>query len=160
MFYSASKNAWFAPELRGDYEQAGTWPADAKEYSDDVYAAFRDRQEPDGKVMQADANGDPVLVDAPAPSVDDLTKQNIAAIQAEMDRQAQAKGYDNIMSACTYAALPAGAPFQAEGAAFLAWRSQVWAKAYSDLDAINAGTMTMPTPEQAVASMPALVLPQ
>jgi hypothetical protein len=68
MFYSATTNAWYSPDFRDVYEQNGTWPADAKEYPDSVYAPFRDRQQPDGKVMQPDANGDPVLVDAPGPT--------------------------------------------------------------------------------------------
>jgi hypothetical protein len=84
---------------------------------------------------------------------------NTAAIQAELDRQALDKGYDNIVSACSYAAQPEGAPFQAEGAAFLAWRSAVWSHAYSVLADVEAGNIPMPTPEEAVAQMPALVLP-
>ena len=84
---------------------------------------------------------------------------NTAAVQAELDRQAQARGYDNIVSACSYAAQAPGAPFQAEGAAFLQWRSDVWAQAYALLDQVQAGTVPMPTPEEAVAQMPVLVLP-
>lgn len=83
----------------------------------------------------------------------------VAAIQVELDRQAQAKGYDNIVSACSYAAQASGAPFQAEGASFLAWRSAVWQDAYATQAQVVAGTVTMPTPTQAVAAMPALVLP-
>jgi hypothetical protein len=84
---------------------------------------------------------------------------NSAAIQAELDRQALAKGYDSIISACSYAAQPEGAPFQSEGAAFLNWRSAVWSHAYSVLADVEAGNIPMPTPEEAVAQMPALVLP-
>lgn len=83
----------------------------------------------------------------------------VAAIQTELDVQAQAKGYDNIVSACSYAAQASGAPFQAEGAAFLAWRSAVWQQAYAKQALVKAGTATMPTPAEAVAAMPALVLP-
>lgn len=160
MFYSPSQNAWFNPDWKDRYVAAGNWPADAKEYDDAVYLPFATRQMPDGKVMQPDSKGNPVLVDAPAPSQDDQIKANTAAVQAEMDRQAQAKGYDNILSACSYAAQPVGAPFQSQGAAFLAWRSQVWQDAYTKLDQVKAGTIPMPTPAEAVADMPPLVLPQ
>lgn len=95
---------------------------------------------------------------ATSPNINDLIARNVAAIQAELDRRAQAKGYDSILSACSYAA-PEGVPFQTEGAAFLKWRSDVWAQAYAVLAEVQAGTKPLPTPEQAVASMPPLVLP-
>jgi hypothetical protein len=110
-------------------------------------------------------------IDAPIPSQAELEAAavevakaqaiaaNSAAIQAELDRQAQAKGYDGIISACSYAAQPEGAPFQSEGAAFLNWRSAVWSHAYSVLADVEAGNVPMPTPAEAVAQMPALVLP-
>lgn len=96
---------------------------------------------------------------APAPTITQLIAANTSALQAEMDRQAAEKNYDNIVSACSYAAQPVGAPFQAEGAAFLAWRSDVWVRAYATLAQVQAGTATMPTPQEAVAQMPPLVLP-
>lgn len=103
------------------------------------------------------AGNTPLPVDPP--TFQQQVDANVAAIQAEMDRQAKGKGYDDIVSACSYAVQPAGSPFQAEGAAFLAWRSQVWTQAYAKLAQVQAGTAPMPTPEQAVADMPALVLP-
>lgn len=93
-----------------------------------------------------------------APSIEEQAGANTAAIQAELERQAQAKGYDSILSACSYAAQPEGAPFQAEGAAFLAWRSAAWQHAYDVLQQVQAGTAPMPTPAEAVAAMPALTL--
>jgi hypothetical protein len=95
----------------------------------------------------------------PTPTAGEQIAINAAAIQAELDRQAQAKGYDNIVSACSYAAQTAGDPFQAEGAAFLSWRSIVWLHAHDVLAQVQAGTVPMPTPVEAVAAMPALVLP-
>jgi hypothetical protein len=84
---------------------------------------------------------------------------NEAAIQSELDRQALAHGYDSILSASSYAAAPPDDPYQAEGAAFLAWRSAVWKKAIAVQADVEAGNIPMPTPEEAVAQMPALVLP-
>lgn len=103
------------------------------------------------------AGNKPQPVDAP--TFDELVAANTAAVQDEMERQAQAKGYSNLISACTYAAQPAGAPFQAEGQAFADWRSKVWQQAYAVLAEVKAGTRAMPTPAEAVAMMPALVLP-
>lgn len=84
---------------------------------------------------------------------------NTAALQARMDDVARQYGYDNIFTACTYGAQPVGAPFQAEGAAFLAWRSAVWAEAYAVMADVQAGTVPMPTVAESVAAMPALALP-
>jgi hypothetical protein len=93
------------------------------------------------------------------PTFAQLVDANTAAIQAELDRRARERGYDNIVSACSYAAQAAGEPFQAEGVAYLKWRSDVWAHAYAVLAEVKAGTRAMPTPVEAVAEMPALVLP-
>lgn len=68
MFYSATKNAWFAPEYRAGYELTGTWPADAVEYPLDVYDAVVSNR-PASKVMTPAADGYPVLIDPPAPLV-------------------------------------------------------------------------------------------
>ena len=43
------------------------------------------------------------------------------AVQNMLDSAAKAKGYDSILSACSYAAYPN--PFQAEGQEFVAWRA-------------------------------------
>ena len=95
----------------------------------------------------------------PGPTVAERIAAVTAAVQTEMDSQAQAKGYDNILSACSYASQPVGATFQAEGAAFLQWRSDVWSQAYATLAQVQAGTKPLPTPAEAVAQMPTLVLP-
>jgi len=94
-----------------------------------------------------------------APTFDQLIAANTAAIQSALDAQAVAKGYDSIISACSYAAQASGEPFQAEGAAFLTWRSDVWTQAYATLADVEAGTVPMPTPEEAVSQMPAYVAP-
>lgn len=95
----------------------------------------------------------------PPPTTEDRVAANVAAIQAELDRQARLKGYDDIVSACSYASGDADDPFQAEGKKFLKWRGQVWAQAYAVLAEVQAGQRALPTPEEAVASMPTLVLP-
>jgi len=83
----------------------------------------------------------------------------IAIIQKILDSQALLKGYYNIISACSYASQPPGAPFQAEGVAFTAWRSAVWTKAYSMLAEIESGAIAIPSPEEIASLMPDLILP-
>jgi hypothetical protein len=83
----------------------------------------------------------------------------ISAVQNLLDTTAQSKGYNDIISACSYAAQAVGQPFQAEGMAFLTWRSTVWNTAYTMLAQIKAGTIAMPTVAQALALIPAFVDP-
>lgn len=153
MHYSPSTGGFYTRDIHGE-----NIPDDAVEVTKSEHAALLAGQSA-GKRIAARSDGRPELQDPPAPTFDALVAANTAAIQRELDRQAQAKGYDNIVSACTYAAQPVGAPFQAEGAAFLAWRSQVWTQAYATLALVQAGTATMPTPAEAVAAMPVLELP-
>ncbi|MDB5822153.1 MAG: putative phage tail fiber protein [Herminiimonas sp.] len=151
--YSKTTGGFYPLDMQADYEAAGTWPTDGVEVTQEQREALH------GKTVGADANGFPVEVQPSAPTVEQLIAANVAAIQSELDRQAAAKGYDNILSACTYAIQPVGAPFQAEGAAFVAWRSAVWSQAHAILASVQAGEVVMPTTAQAVADMPAVVLP-
>ena len=73
------------------------------------------------------------------------------AVQNMLDSAAKAKGYDSILSACSYAAYPN--PFQAEGQEFVAWRGAVWAKCYEILDEVEAGTRTAPTVSELLAEL-------
>lgn len=82
----------------------------------------------------------------------------IQAIQNMLDQAAQAKGYDSIISACSYAA-GGDTLFAREGRAFLAWREAVWLKAYEILAAVEGGQRAVPTVEVLLSEMPVLVLP-
>lgn len=76
------------------------------------------------------------------------------SVQAHLDASAVAKGYDNALSACSYAG--AANPYQAYGQAFVAWRGSVWAQCYADLTAIQAGTKQMPISVASyIATLPA-----
>lgn len=92
------------------------------------------------------------------PKTEALIAANIAAIQRELDRCAQKHGYDDIVSACSYAAGDPQDTFTAEGKAFLAWRSATWREAYAVLADVETGKRPLPTPEEAVAAMPPLLL--
>lgn len=66
------------------------------------------------------------------------------AVQTHLDDAAKVLGYDNILSACTYAtsAIP---KFHAEGLSFVAWRDAVWDYCNTALAAVQAGTRLPPT---------------
>lgn len=65
------------------------------------------------------------------------------AAQSRLDRWAQSRGYDGILSACTYATslVPR---FQAEGQRAVDVRDQTWAKLYEILAEVEAGTRPVP----------------
>ena len=78
---------------------------------------------------------------------------HIEAVQSMLDNAAKAKGYDSILSACSYAAYPN--QFQAEGQEFLVKRSTVWAKCYEILGEVEAGTRPVPTVSELLAEIAA-----
>jgi hypothetical protein len=82
---------------------------------------------------------------------------NVAAVEAEMNRQAAIRKYDSIKSAALRAGYPG--PFHDEGVAYATWMDACYSKAYAVLAEVDAGQRPMPTPEEAVAMMPALNLP-
>lgn len=68
----------------------------------------------------------------------------VAATQQRLDNFAQTRGYDSILSLCTYAT-DANPKFSAEGQYGVAARGATWDKLYQMLAEIEAGTRPMPT---------------
>lgn len=96
---------------------------------------------------------------APIPAPHPLpTEQEIAAaVQLLLDAEAEARGYDSILAACSYAA--STGPWQAEGFAFVDWRNEVWVGCYAILDEVRQQSRPMPMIEELIAELPALVWP-
>ncbi len=82
------------------------------------------------------------------PVVPELTPEQVKqeltqAVQVYLDDKARTYGYDGILSACSYA--PIANAFQAEGVAFLTWRSAVWSYCYQVLADVTNNLRTVPT---------------
>ncbi len=100
----------------------------------------------------------PYVEPVPTPPTPEQIKQQLTwAVQRHLDVKAQERNYDNIVSACSYAA--AVNPFQEEGLAYLNWRSSVWAYCYTVMAEVEAQTRLVPTAEELIAELPQLVLP-
>jgi hypothetical protein len=84
----------------------------------------------------------------PAIAIDDYR----LAIQAIVDRTAQARLYDNGNSLASYAN-STNPRWAAEAQAFIAWRDSVWAFAYDELARVEAGERPLPTVEQIVSEL-------
>lgn len=153
MFFSASTLNCYAKEIHGE-----SIPADAVEITDEQFAEVLDAREA-GKIIAADGNGYPIFLDPPPPTIEQMVEKYREAIQKHLDDAARAAGYDDIRTAVTYADEPAVAKFQAEGQAFRAWRSLVWAYGYEQVDAVTAGEREQPTIDELISELPALVLP-
>ena len=93
------------------------------------------------------------------PTEEDIIAARTAEVQAHMDDAARGFGYDSIYTAATYAEEPAVPKFQAEGRAFRAWRSRVWARCHEVMADVKAGKRPMPSREELIEELPALVLP-
>lgn len=68
----------------------------------------------------------------------------VASTQQRLDDFAKTRGYDGILSACTYATSPT-VKFAAEGQYCVAQRDATWAKLYEMLAEVQAGTRPVPS---------------
>jgi len=91
----------------------------------------------------------------PPPTPEQMQAAYTAAIEAHVEATARARGYTSAVSCATYAAstIPA---WQAEGAAFVAWRDAVWTAALAMLAAVQAGGAI---PESPIAGLPEMEWP-
>lgn len=75
MFYSKTTNAFYDENLKDIYN--GSWPDDVIEITKENYQYLLNGQS-DGKLITADKDGNPVLVDQPPLTSDQLRDQAIA----------------------------------------------------------------------------------
>ena len=80
----------------------------------------------------------------------------ISAIQSMLDDKAKERGYDSILSLCTYATSTA-AKFSKEGQAAVEWRDEVWAKGYTILADVEGGERAIPTVDELLSELPVFV---
>jgi hypothetical protein len=83
---------------------------------------------------------------------DKLEKDFKNAIQNILDSTAQSKGYDNILSACSYASVLND--FQTESQKFIVWIASVWSYGYAQLALIKSGGRKLPTIEAFILELP------
>lgn len=66
MFYSANTGGFYTPQINGE-----NIPGDAVEITEDKYLKLLQAQS-NGKIITSDDNGNPVAIDPPAPTKDEL----------------------------------------------------------------------------------------
>lgn len=81
-----------------------------------------------------------------------------AAVQAYLDKAARGRGYDGILSLCSYAT-STDLTFAAEGQAGVNFRDAVWRKCYEVLAAVGAGERQPPAGAELLAELPKMIWP-
>lgn len=152
MFYAKSTGWFYDKAIHGD-----NIPDDAVEITSEDHAALLEGQT-NGKIIVADAAGRPMLQDPPAPSTEQVVQSLSFSVQAHLDATAKERGYDGILSLCSYATSSV-AKFAAEGQAGVNWRDAVWADATLTLEQVLAGAISAPTAEELIAALPPMVWP-
>lgn len=104
--------------------------------------------------------------DPGAPTPEDLQEEFLQSTQARLtnlvqgvlDAEAKTRGYESILSLCTYAT-STNLRFQAEGQAGVVWRDECWALGYQLVAEVRAGQRMVPTDEELLAMLPAMAWP-
>lgn len=87
-----------------------------------------------------------------------VEKQYIDAIQEHMDKTAQAHGYDNIFTVCSYAT--SGVPrYKAEAVACVDWRDRVWTFSNDYLNRVKTGEAEIVSVDEFITMLPKIVWP-
>ncbi len=128
-------------------------PADAVEITDAEHAALLEAQTV-GKIIQADANGYPITVNPPPPTLDEVKASLTRAVQTRLDAVPAARGYDSAERCISYLG-STNPTFAAEAAAINTWRDAVWTHCIALLDQVTAGALPVPTEVELIAGLPA-----
>ena len=106
---------------------------------------------PKGALLEPPAAPEPTEEERQAAMQAEFT----SAVQRRLDAFAQERGYDGIMSACTYATSTVER-FRQEGERAVILRDNTWAACYAILADVLAGERPVPTLEELVAELPVL----
>ena len=95
----------------------------------------------------------------PPPTLEEIQAQYVIEVQRRLDLFAGTRGYDGMLSACTYAASTVP-QFRAEGQYAVEARDAAWAKCYEVMALVMAGQMPLPSLDELFAMLPGLVWPE
>jgi len=102
------------------------------------------------------------LADAPPPPApptpEQIQQRMTGLMQAHLDDTAKTRGYDGILSLCSYYG-SANPQFAAEAKAGMAFRDSVWAYGYQVLAEVQAGARGIPSDDDLLAELPAIEWP-
>ncbi|BDN97314.1 tail fiber protein [Citrobacter braakii] len=82
IFFSAKENTFFFESMKSAYESAGSWPDDLREVTTETYQLYAGEKPPEGKQRGADGAGQPVWIDVP-----ELTKEQLIALAIQQRKE-------------------------------------------------------------------------
>jgi hypothetical protein len=82
-----------------------------------------------------------------------LVRQITEYVQEHLDAAARDKGYDSILSACSYVSSTVP-KFAAEALVYVALRDAAWSTCYAILADVQSGNRPMPTLQEVIAELP------
>jgi hypothetical protein len=94
-----------------------------------------------------------------APSPEEIQKKLTKALDLHIDSVAQAKGYDNRITACIRAAAPKS-KWYAEGVAFVEWMDNCYETAENVLSDVKGAKRGIPTWDEFKAELPVMNWPK
>lgn len=100
-----------------------------------------------------EAGNTPLPVDPP--TTEQVVATYTASVQQRLDDFARTRGYDGILSACTYATSTVP-KFAAEGQDAVNARDTTWASCYAILADVQSGARPMPTLSDLTLELPVL----
>lgn len=150
MFFSKREMGFFSPDL-------GPIPDDAVELTAVEYEALL-RGQAEGLQIASDDSGRPVLR-AFVPNADQQISIYTDAIQRHLDTFAASRGYNSLLSACSYATSTVPR-FAAEGQYCVTLRDQTWTQCYQILGEFEKGLRPAPTLDELLAELPQPEWPQ
>ena len=95
----------------------------------------------------------------PPPTLGEIQAQYVVKVQKRLDLFAQTRGYDGILSACTYAASTVP-QFRLEGQYAVEARDATWAKCYEIMALVMSGQTPLPSLDDLYAMLPGLEWPE
>ncbi len=127
-----------APNTFDRYAQAAQWCNENKAYIIELDDCYEVRAIPEPTIEEIQAQ---------------IQKQLTEAVQHALDAFAQTRGYDGIMSACSY--FNSTDPiFRLEADYCIQLRDTTWRMGYQILDQVKAGLRSIPTADELLAELP------
>lgn len=141
--------------LRENIEQVTKEEGETAYQYDEYTVELRDRP----NIQQyIETNFDALMTQAKQAEKQALMTRFERLLDKHINAVAQAKGYDNRITASLRAAAT-DSPWYAEGIAFVSWMDSCYAKCYVIQDELETGQRTLPTDDEFLAEMPEMVWP-
>ena len=105
-------------------------------------------------------NNEPVTIipEPVLPTEKEIIASLTKAVQDNLDSIAQQRGYDGILSLCSYTA-STDPVFKAEGQVGIEWRDACWRRSYEIMGEVQIGSRVIPSSKELIALLPEIVWP-